>query len=173
MARGRFTCHDIDGSNSLKTYISIQPAQLGIFLFRTHREQMYLDSSNAIPAATIEGWSGRQMVSDAAWCGSHLLLVSGFRYLRKNKSYWLELVRQEWSMRSKYGLVIPYYSVKRFDVRGNFRNAAFPRLTSFWKCIEVPCDCYAEHRPVFTYKTEELRDENSGCQPVGAVQLQV
>lgn len=155
---GQFAGRAVDGFNRLKTYIATQPTQTGMFLFRTHVEQMYFDRLNSIPAATIKSWRGFEMVANEAWCGSHLLLTAELRH--KKTSYCQYLVRQEWFMRSKYGLSVPYQCMTTLDVRGDFGNAAFPRLTSFWKRIEVPRICYAEIPPLFTYKAKEFRDEN-------------
>lgn len=50
--------------------------------------------------------------------------------------------------------------MKTFYVGGDFQSTAFTLLTSFRKQIEFPRVCHAELTPVFTYKAEELRDEN-------------
>lgn len=64
--RGRFARRSMDGFNRLKTYVPIDPAMSGMFLFRTHGEQAYLETLNLILAATIEGWRNKNMVDNVA-----------------------------------------------------------------------------------------------------------
>lgn len=162
VARGRFARRAMDGFNRLKTFVPIGVGQSSLFLFRTHGEQQYLERLNAIPATTIEGWRGRDIVDNAAWCGSHPLLVAEFRYRDKRTAYWQDLVRHERRMRSKYGLAVPFQCLTTFDTRPCFRENAFAELTRFWRRLEVPRGCYAELPPVFSYKAEELKDPASG-----------
>lgn len=74
-------------------------------------------------------------------------------------------------MRSKHGLAVPYQCLTTFDTGGCFRDSAFPRLTSFWRRIEMRHACPAELPPVYTYKAEEFMDPNSGWWVVAYTEL--
>lgn len=162
VARARFARQAMDGFNRLRTFTRIPVSDSSMFVYRTNGEQTYLERLNAIPAATIESWRGHDKVDNAAWCGSHPLLVAEFRYSDKKSNYWTDMVRHERRMRSKYDLAIPFQCMTPFSTRPGFRDNGFPRLTAFWRKIEVPRGCLAELPPVFTYKAEELMDANSG-----------
>lgn len=137
VVRGRCCGRAMDAFNRLKTYIAIQGIQSGMFLFRTHEEQMNLYRLKAIPAATIKGFLNHEMVADAACCVLHPLLVANFRFLHKKKPYWKDLVQQERLIRYMYGLGEQYKSMPTIDVPGYFRIAALPNLKSSWKSIEL------------------------------------
>lgn len=65
----------MDGFNLLKTYMTIPPAQSGMFIFHTFGGQAYLERLNAIPAATTEGCRGPEIVVSATCCRTHPLLL--------------------------------------------------------------------------------------------------
>ena len=161
-ARAKFARAAMDGFHRIKTWTRVFPSQSCFFMYRTAGEQEYLERLNRIPAATIEAWRGKCEVNNTAWCGAHPLFAAEFRYLDKRASYWTDFVRHERRMRAKYGLAIPYQCLTAFDMQDDFRVAGFPRLTSFWRRIEVPRGCCAELPPVFTYKAEQLMDPESG-----------
>lgn len=71
-------------------------------------------------------------------------------------------VRHERRMRAKYGLAIPYQCMTAFGVGGEFRCAALPRLTNFWKQIEVPRGWHAVLPPSFTTRRKSSLKKNSG-----------
>lgn len=150
------------GYNRLLTFRLCDPAETGMFMYRTDGEVEYLRRLNALPGTLLEEWRGRSTIAPAALCLPRPQLVKEFRFSRKQGSYWTAFVRNERRNRSKYGVAVPYQCLNTFSLRGEYFQRAFPRLNQAWQHIEVPRGCNVELPPVFTYKSCELKHCDSG-----------
>lgn len=64
-------------------------------------------------------------------------------------------------MRSRHGRAISYQLLGTFGLGKEFFCRAFARLTPYWGHLDVPCGCYVERPPVFSYRMRELCDRES------------
>lgn len=152
----------MSGYNRLLTFSLCDPAETGMFVYRTNGEVEYLRRLNVLPDILLEEWRGQSAVAPAALCFPRPQLVKEFRFSRKQGSYWTAFVRNERRSRSKYGVAVPYQCLNTFGLKGEYFQRAFPRLNQAWQRIEVPRGCNVELPPVFSYKSCELKHRDSG-----------
>lgn len=85
-----------------------------------------------------------------------------FRFTRKTGAYQTSYVRNERRKRNKHGCAIQYQILAQFNLRSEYFQQLFPPSTRGWSRIEVPRGCFAEFPHVFTYKSVELLDADTG-----------
>lgn len=106
--RRRFVQHAMNGYNRLMTFISPDPAQSSMFLFRTRGEMPYFERLCPIPADLLQGCRRRCTVSAQALCFTKPQPRMEFRFTGNGGSYWTAYTRNERRNRNKQGFAVPY-----------------------------------------------------------------
>ena len=134
-----------------------------MFLYRTRGEEAYVTNLGVITDNQIEAWRGQRIINPAAYGWTRPQIHVDFRFIKKGlSSYWHDDVRPERKLRSSHGWFMPWHLRHQGAFRHRYSNRVFVPVTDHWKRFEVPRNCYVELPPIFTYKPQALRDEDSG-----------
>ncbi len=140
-----------------------------MFLYRTRGEIEYVARLQGITADNLESWrtgltSGNPtyIVPGALRIHKPVIAVD-FRFLKARNIRFIDRdVRNERRLRSLTGRIIPFHVLHHHCFRHRYLEEFFVGLNTGWKRLEVPRGCVAELPAVFSYKTSELLDPQSG-----------
>jgi len=145
--------------NRLLTYDSI-PAELGVsmFVYRTLVEIDYVARLDALDAALLVAWCGREDVDERAYCYTKPQLCVDFRFIRKDSRYWTNYVRNERRSLEATGLLVPHQCTQQNNMTMAAKGRAYATAIVGATRIEPPVGCNSELPSVCTYKFEDLMD---------------